>query len=261
LAYPARSRCGSSGSRARELPGINTQQPLRIERSELNLQIRAGERVGLIDPSGAGKSTVFALVQHFYEPQTRSVRISGQDISRVTRHSLQAAISIVPQDASLFHRSLLENIRCSVPDATEADVWRACEDAHCVDFLSALPGGLHTFAGDRGAKLSGGQRQRIAIACAILKDSPVLLLDEATSALDTASEIGIQSAPERVMQNRTVIAIAHRLSTLETFDRIVFISRARVVQDGSPTDLASIPGIYRETLARQCQRVTTSAPP
>jgi ATP-binding cassette subfamily B protein len=185
--------------------------------SGFNLKIGAGERVGLIGPSGAGNSTLFALIQHFYEPQTGSVRISGQDISRVTLHSLQAAISIVPQDASLFHRSLLENIRYGVPNATEADVRRACEDAHCTEFLSALPGGLNTIAGDRGGKLSGGQRQRIAIARAILKDSPILLLDEATSALDTASELAIQSALERLMQNRTVIAIAHRLSTLQTF--------------------------------------------
>jgi ATP-binding cassette subfamily B protein len=190
------------------------------------------------------------LIERFYEPQSGSVQISGQDISRVTVHSLQAAISIVPQDASLFHRSLLENIRYGVPDATEADVRRACEDAHCMDFLSALPGGLNAIAGDRGTKLSGGQRQRIAIARAVLKDSPILLLDEATSALDTASELAIQSALERLMENRTVIAIAHRLSTLQSFDRIVVINRGRVVQDGSPTELAAVPGIYRETLAR-----------
>jgi ATP-binding cassette subfamily B protein len=222
---------------------------------ELDLHIRAGERVGLIGPSGAGKSTIFALIQHFYEPQSGCVRISGQDISRVTVQSLQAAISIVPQDASLFHRSLMENIRYGVPDATEAEVRRACEDANCMDFLAAMPAGLDTIAGDRGAKLSGGQRQRIAIARAILKDSPILLLDEATSALDTASELAIQSALERLMKNRTVIAIAHRLSTLQTFDRIVVINRGRVVQSGTPTELAAVPGIYRETLTRQRKRV------
>jgi ATP-binding cassette subfamily B protein len=223
--------------------------------SELDLHIRAGERVGLVGPSGAGKSTLFALLQRFYEPQSGCVRVCGQDISRVTLDSLQAAISIVPQDASLFHRSLLDNIRYGVPDATEADVRRACADAHCMDFLSALPGGLNTIAGDRGTKLSGGQRQRIAIARAILKDSPILLLDEATSALDTASELAIQSALERLMQNRTVIAIAHRLSTLETFDRIIVINRGRVIQDGSPAALAAVPGIYRDTLARQRKRI------
>lgn len=194
------------------------------------------------------------MIQHFYEPQTGSVRISGQDISHVTQHSLQAAISIVPQDASLFHRSLLDNIRYGVPDATEADVRRACEDANCMDFLAAMPGGLDTIAGTRGAKLSGGQRQRIAIARAILKNAPILLLDEATSALDTASELAIQSALERLMKNRTVIAIAHRLSTLQSFDRLVVIDRGRVVQDGPPATLAAVPGIYRETLASQGRR-------
>jgi len=224
---------------------------------DFDLHIHAGERVGLIGPSGAGKSTIFALLQRFYDPQSGSVRISCQDISRVTLHSLQAAISIVPQDAALFHRSLLDNIRYGVPDATEAEVRRACEDANCLDFVSALPGGLNTVAGDRGTKLSGGQRQRIAIARAILKNSPILLLDEATSALDTASELAIQSALERLMKNRTVIAIAHRLSTLQTFDRIVVINRGRVVQDGSPAALAAMPGIYRETLARQRQQAAT----
>jgi ATP-binding cassette, subfamily B, bacterial len=223
--------------------------------SGFNLHIRAGERIGLIGPSGAGKSTIFALIQHFYEPQSGCVRISGQDISQVTLQSLQAAISIVPQDVSLFHRSLLDNIRYGKPTATEEEVRRACEDANCLDFLAAMPGGLKTIAGDRGTKLSGGQRQRIAIARAILKDAPILLLDEATSALDTASELAIQSALERLMKNRTVIAIAHRLSTLQTFDRIVVINRGRVVQDGPPAELANVPGIYRETLERQRKRV------
>ncbi|MFM0083890.1 ABC transporter ATP-binding protein [Paraburkholderia sediminicola] len=222
--------------------------------SGLNLHIRAGERVGLIGPSGAGKSTIFALIQHFYERASGCVRISGQDISHVTLQSLQSAISVVPQDPSLFHRSLLDNIRYGCPDATEANVRRACGDANCLEFLVAMPEGLNTIAGDRGTKLSGGQRQRIAIARAILRDSPILLLDEATSALDIASELAIQSALERLMKNRTVIAIAHRLSTLQTFDRIVVVNRGHVVQDGSPAELAAIPGIYRDTLARQRKR-------
>lgn len=228
--------------------------------NSLNLHIEAGERVGLVGPSGAGKSTVLALLQHFYEPGSGIVRISGQDIAHVTVQSLQAALSIVPQDVTLLHRSLLENIRYGRPDASEADVRRACQDAHCLDFIAALPEGLETVAGDRGAKLSGGQRQRIAIARAILKDSPILLLDEATSALDTASEIAIQSALERLMKNRTVIAIAHRLSTLQSFDRIVVLNRGRVVQQGSPAQLAMVPGIYRDTLARQIKRTPAPRP-
>ncbi|NYH15860.1 ABC transporter ATP-binding protein [Paraburkholderia bryophila] len=228
--------------------------------NSLNLHIEAGERVGLVGPSGAGKSTVLALLQHFYEPGSGTVRISGQDIAHVTVQSLQAALSIVPQDVTLLHRSLLENIRYGCPDASEADVRRACQDAHCLEFIAALPEGLETIAGDRGAKLSGGQRQRIAIARAILKDSPILLLDEATSALDTASEIAIQSALERLMKNRTVIAIAHRLSTLQSFDRIVVLNRGRVVQQGSPAQLATVPGIYRDTLARQIKRTPAPRP-
>ncbi|NYH25706.1 ABC transporter ATP-binding protein [Paraburkholderia bryophila] len=228
--------------------------------NSLNLHIEAGERVGLVGPSGAGKSTVLALLQHFYEPGSGTVRISGQDIAHVTVQSLQAALSIVPQDVTLLHRSLLENIRYGCPDASEADVRRACQDAHCLEFIAALPEGLETISGDRGAKLSGGQRQRIAIARAILKDSPILLLDEATSALDTASEIAIQSALERLMKNRTVIAIAHRLSTLQSFDRIVVLNRGRVVQQGSPAQLATVPGIYRDTLARQIKRTPAPRP-
>jgi ATP-binding cassette, subfamily B, bacterial len=217
----------------------------------LNLHIRAGERLGLIGPSGAGKSTILALIQHYYEPASGCVRISGQDISHVTLQSLQAAISVVPQDVALFHRSLLDNLRYGCPDATEAEVRRACEDASCLGFLASMPEGLNTVAGDRGMKLSGGQRQRIAIARAILRDSPILFLDEATSALDTASELAIQSALEKLMKNRTVVAIAHRLSTLQNVERIVVINRGRVVQDGSPAGLATITGIYRDTLARQ----------
>jgi len=226
----------------------------RLVLDGLHLHIEAGERVGLVGPSGAGKSTVLALLQHFYEPGSGCVRISGQDISRVTMQSLQAAMSIVPQDAALFHRSLLDNIRYGCPDATEHDVRRACEDAHCLDFIAAMPDGLHTIAGDRGTKLSGGQRQRIAIARAILKNSPILLLDEATSALDTVSELAIQAALERLMKNRTVLAIAHRLSTLQSFDRIVVLNRGRVVQHGTPAELAALPGIYGDTLARQVKR-------
>ena len=226
--------------------------------SDLTLHIEAGERVGLVGPSGAGKSTVLALLQRFYDPANGCVRISDQDISYVTLQSLQAAISVVPQDVTLFHRSLLDNIRYGCPDASEADVKRACEDASCMGFIAALPDGLNTIAGDRGTKLSGGQRQRIAIARAILKDSPILLLDEATSALDTASEIVIQAALERLMKNRTVIAIAHRLSTLQSFDRIIVMNRGRVVQEGTPAKLAMVPGIYRDTLARHNRR--TPAP-
>ena len=224
----------------------------------LNLQIPAGQRVGLVGPSGAGKTTILALLQRFYEPASGCVSISGQDISQVSLDSLQAAMSVVPQDVSLFHRSLLENIRYGVPKANEADVRSACADANCLDFIAAMPDGLNTIVGDRGTKLSGGQRQRIAIARAILRDSPILLLDEATSSLDSGSEAAIQAALERLMKGRTVVAIAHRLSTLQSFDRIVVINRGRIVQDGSPAELAAQPGIYRDTLARERKRAPSA---
>ena len=181
---------------------------------EFDLVIEPGQRVGLVGLSGAGKSTVLALLQRFYDVEGGRILIDGQDIRDVTQDSLRQTMAIVPQDISLFHRSVLENIRYARPDATEAEVLAAAEMAHCRDFIEALPEGFDTMVGDRGTKLSGGQRQRLAIARALLKDAPILLLDEATSALDSESERAIQAALDRLMHGRTVIAIAHRLSTL-----------------------------------------------
>jgi ATP-binding cassette, subfamily B, bacterial len=160
-------------------------------------------------------------------------------------------MSVVPQDVSLFHRSVLENIRYARPQAPECDVLAAAEMAHCRDFIEALPDGFDTIVGDRGVKLSGGQRQRLAIARALLKDAPILLLDEATSALDSESERLVQAALGRLMQGRTVVAIAHRLSTLASFDRIIVMDHGRIVDDGSPAELAARPGPYRELLRKQ----------
>jgi ATP-binding cassette subfamily B protein len=218
---------------------------------DFNLTIRPGERVGLVGYSGAGKSTVLALLQRFYDVADGSVRIDGQDIRTVTQDSLRDAMAIVPQDISLFHRTVLDNIRYARPDASEPEVLAAAEMAHCRDFIEALPEGFNTMVGDRGVKLSGGQRQRLAIARALLKDAPILLLDEATSALDTESEQAIQAALDRLMAGRTVIAIAHRLSTLQSFDRIIVMDHGRIVDDGSPATLAARPGPYRDLLRRQ----------
>ncbi|HEY2022060.1 ABC transporter ATP-binding protein [Paraburkholderia sp.] len=223
------------------------------------LHIEAGERVGLVGPSGAGKSTILMLLQHFYEPAAGRVCISGQDISQVSWNSLQEALAIVPQDVSLFHRTLRENVSYGRPDATDEAILRACELAQCLDFVNALPEKLDTIVGDRGTKLSGGQRQRIGIARAILRNAPILLLDEATSALDTHSEIAIQAAVDRAMQGRTVVAVAHRLSTLQNFDRIVVLSRGRIVQQGTPADLAARPGIYRDMWIKQNRRAPALA--
>jgi len=218
---------------------------------DFNLEIEPGERVGLIGHSGAGKSTVLALLQRFYDVSAGQVRIDDQDISLVTQDSLRTAMAIVPQDISLFHRSVLENLRYARPSATTDEILKATGMAHCRDFIEALPEGFETIVGDRGVKLSGGQRQRLAIARALLKDAPILLLDEATSALDSDSERAIQAALDRLMQGRTVIAIAHRLSTLRNFDRIIVMDRGRIVDSGPPSVLALRPGLYRDLLRQQ----------
>jgi ATP-binding cassette subfamily B protein len=218
---------------------------------EFDLTIEPGQRVGLVGYSGAGKSTVLALLQRFYDVQGGRIMIDGQDLRDVTQESLRATMAIVPQDISLFHRTVLENIRYARPDAPETDVLAAAEMAHCREFIEALPDGFATMVGDRGVKLSGGQRQRLAIARALLKDAPILLLDEATSALDTESERTIQEALDRLMQGRTVIAIAHRLSTLKHFDRIIVMDHGRIIEDGPPDVLAARRGPYRDLLLKQ----------
>jgi ATP-binding cassette subfamily B protein len=218
---------------------------------DFDLAIAPGQRVGLVGFSGAGKSTVLALLQRFYDVGGGRICIDGHDIRDVTQESLRNVMAVVPQDISLFHRTVLENIRYARPDATEADVLAAAEMAHCRDFIQAMPEGFETMVGDRGLKLSGGQRQRLAIARALLKNAPILLLDEATSALDTESEQAIQHALDRLMSGRTVIAIAHRLSTLRSFDRIIVMDKGRIVDDGSPTALAARPGPYQELLRKQ----------
>jgi ATP-binding cassette subfamily B protein len=216
----------------------------------LTLRIEAGQRVGLVGPSGGGKSTLFALLQRFYDVQQGRILIDRQDIARVTQESLRAAIAVVPQDVSMFHRSIMENIRYGRPRASDAEVLAAAAAARC-DFIEHLPMGMRTIVGDRGIKLSGGQRQRIAIARAFLKDAPLLLLDEATSALDSESEEAIRAALDSLMRDRTVIAIAHRLSTVSAFDRIIVLQSGGIAQDGAPEHLMRLDGLYRELLQRQ----------
>ncbi|VWB89300.1 ABC transporter [Burkholderia lata] len=216
-----------------------------------DLHIEPGQRVGLIGKSGAGKSTVLALLQRFYDTQDGVVQVDGQDVKTITQDSLRQAIALVPQDISLLHRTIYDNIAYGRPEATRDEVLAAARDARCAEFIEAMPEGYDTIVGDRGVKLSGGQRQRIAIARAILKDAPILLLDEATSALDSASEEAIQSALDRLMVGRTVIAIAHRLSTLRNFDRIIVMNNGKVIDDGPPDVLRNRPGLYRDLLAKQ----------
>jgi ATP-binding cassette, subfamily B, bacterial len=216
-----------------------------------SLRIAPGERVGLVGESGGGKSTLFALLQRFHDVQEGRILIDGQDIARVTQVSLRQSIAVVPQDIFLLNRSVIDNIRYGRPDAPFGAVSEAAAAARCTEFIDALPQGFSTVIGDRGVKLSGGQRQRLAIARAILKDAPILLLDEATSALDTESEMAIRDALDRLMQGRTVIAIAHRLSTLRNFDRIVVLVDGRVVEQGPPGELMARRGPYHALIERE----------
>ena len=208
------------------------------------LRIPGGQKVGLVGPSGAGKSTLVSLVQRVEDVQGGRVVIDGQPLTAVTQDSLRTAIAVVPQEITLFHRSILENIRYSRPDASDEDVVAAARAACCDEFINGLPEGYATMVGERGTKLSGGQRQRIGIARAILKDAPILVLDEATSALDSQSEAAVQRALATLVQGRTVLAIAHRLSTLASLDRIVVLMGGRIVEDGSPAGLRHAGGMF-----------------
>ncbi len=232
--------------------------PIPVLRN-FTLHIEAGTKLGLVGRSGSGKSTALALLQRMRDVHAGRILIDGEDIEMLTDASLRAAMSVVPQDVSLFYRSVMENIRYGKPDADDEAVFAAAASAECLDFIEKLPNGFDTLVGDRGTNLSGGQRQRLAIARAFLRDAPILLLDEATSALDSESEQLVQAALRRLMTGRTVIAIAHRLSTLRDFDRIVVLHRGRILQDGAPSVLEETPGLYRELLSRQALQVVKSA--
>ncbi len=202
-----------------------------------SMHIPKGQKIGLVGQSGAGKSTLASLLLRHYDIQKGAIRIDDQDISTVTLESLRRAIGFVPQDTSMFHRTIRENIGYSSPESSNSDIIKAAKLAKADEFIQLLPKGYETLVGERGVKLSGGQRQRIAIARAFLKDAPILILDEATSSLDSESEQVIQESLEHLMQNRTVIAIAHRLSTLKKMDRIVVIEDGEIVEDGTPDEL------------------------
>jgi ATP-binding cassette, subfamily B, bacterial len=212
----------------------------------LSVDIRAGERVGLVGRSGSGKTTFVKLVQRLYDASGGRVLIDGQDITKATQHSLRSQIAIVQQDPILFHRSLAENIAYGRPGASMAAIEHAAQLANAHEFILRLPKGYGTLVGERGVKLSGGERQRIALARAILADAPVLILDEATSSLDSESEALIQQAMERLMNGRTSIVIAHRLSTVRSLDRILVFDRGEIVEQGTHAALtARTGGIYR----------------
>src|SRR5438876_965011 len=212
----------------------------------LSVEIRAGERVGLVGRSGSGKTTFVKLVQRLYDVSGGKILIDGQDIAEATQHSLRSQIAIVQQDPILFHRTLAENIAYGRPGASMSAVEQAARLANAHDFILRLPKDYGTLVGERGVKLSGGERQRVALARAFLADAPVLILDEATSSLDSESEGLIQQAMERLMKGRTSIVIAHRLSTVRSLDRILVFDRGEVVEQGSHATLTARPGgIYR----------------
>ena len=217
----------------------------------LDLQIAPGERVGLVGRSGGGKTTIIRLLLRLMDIDRGRIAVGGQDISRLTQADLRGLIAYVPQDPVMFHRTLRENIAFGRPEATEAEIRAAAAAAHVLEFVDGLPDGFDTLVGERGVKLSGGQRQRVAIARAILRDAPILLLDEATSALDSESEAHIQQALWTLMEGRTAIAVAHRLSTVAGMDRLVVLDRGRVVEQGTHTELLTAGGGYADLWRRQ----------
>jgi ATP-binding cassette subfamily B protein len=220
--------------------------------SGLSVDIRAGERVGLVGRSGSGKTTFVKLIQRLYDVSGGRILIDGQDIAKATQHSLRSQIAIVQQDPILFHRSLADNIAYGRPGASMPSIEQAARLANAHEFIARLPKGYGTLVGERGVKLSGGERQRVALARAFLADTPVLILDEATSSLDSESEALIQQAMARLMRGRTAIVIAHRLSTVRTLDRILVFDHGEIVEQGTHTALtARTDGIYRGLFERQ----------
>ena len=213
---------------------------------DFTLTIEGGQKVALVGPSGAGKSTITKLLLRLFDVKGGSIEVDGQNITKVTQDSLREAISFVPQEPILFHRTLMENIRYGRLDATNEEVLEAAKKAHCHEFISSLPQGYETFVGERGVKLSGGERQRVAIARAILKNSPILVLDEATSSLDSESESLIQDALNVLMEGKTVIVIAHRLSTIMKMDRIIVLQNGAIVADGTHNELLADGGLYQK---------------
>jgi ATP-binding cassette subfamily B protein len=226
---------------------VTFHYPTRRETSALNdftLTVKPRERLAVVGPSGAGKTTIFQLAERFYDPQRGRVLLDGVDLRDADPADVRQRIAMVPQDTVIFAASARDNLRYGNWDASEDAIWQAARDANAEDFLRALPDGLETFMGEGGARLSGGQRQRIAIARALLRDAPLLLLDEATSALDAESERLVQDALDRLMEHRTTIVIAHRLATVRAADRIVVMDEGRIVEEGTHASLTRRDGLY-----------------
>ncbi|MFE5038500.1 ABC transporter ATP-binding protein [Streptomyces sp. NPDC056683] len=218
---------------------------------ELELDVPSGSKFGFVGRSGGGKTTLTRLLLRMTDIDAGRITIGGQDISRLRQADLRSQIAYVPQDPAMFHRTLRENIAFARPDATDAEIRLAAEAAHVTEFADALPDGFDTMVGERGVKLSGGQRQRVALARAILRDAPILLLDEATSALDSESEILVQEALWRLMEGRTALVVAHRLSTVASMDRLVVLDRGRIVEQGTHHELLDAQGAYAKLWQHQ----------
>ncbi|MBY5326633.1 ABC transporter ATP-binding protein [Rhizobium leguminosarum] len=224
---------------------------------DFSVIIKPGERVGLVGHSGSGKTTFVKLIQRLYDVNAGEIRIDGQDIAAVKQSSLRGQIAIVQQEPILFHRTLAENIAYSRPNASRRQIEQAAKQASAHDFIMDLPKGYETMVGERGVKLSGGERQRVAIARAFLADAPVLILDEATSSLDSESEVQIQQAMERLMNGRTTLVIAHRLSTVRALDRLLVFDKGKIVEEGDHQALIRLnSGIYRRLFERQALELT-----
>lgn len=228
-------------------------RPGRLALDGVSFEVRAGETVALVGPSGAGKTTIFQLLQRFYDPQGGAILIDGHAISGHSPRDVRGHMTVVSQDPAIFSVSVAENIRIGKPSATDDEVRRAAEQAQAHEFIVQLPEGYDTPVGERGSRLSGGQKQRIAIARAILKDAPVLLLDEATSALDSSNETAVHTALRNLMQGRTTLIIAHRLSTVQNADRIIVLDKGRIVAEGTHASLYNSDSLYTHLAGLQVQ--------
>jgi ATP-binding cassette subfamily B protein len=227
-----------------------------------SVRIAPGERIGLVGHSGSGKTTFIKLIQRLYDVNGGRITIDGQDIAQAKQSSLRGQIAIVQQEPVLFHRTLAENIAYARPGATQAEIEQAARLASAHDFIMALPKGYATLVGERGVKLSGGERQRVAIARAFLADAPILILDEATSSLDSESEVLIQQAMDRLMEGRTTLVVAHRLSTVRALDRLLVMDHGRVIEEGSHEALIRLKnGLYRRLFERQALELTKGLRP
>jgi ATP-binding cassette subfamily B protein len=218
---------------------------------QLNIVIPAGQKVGLVGSSGSGKSTLLSLLLRLYDVQKGEVLIDGVDVRNVTQHSLHQQIGLIPQEPGLFHRSIRENIHYGRLDASMDEVAEAIHRAGASEFIDSMEHGYESLVGERGVKLSGGQRQRIAIARVLLKNAPILVMDEATSSLDSITERFIQDKLDEIMEDKTVLVVAHRLSTVAHLDRILVFDKGRVVEDGSHDQLLRLGGQYARLWNRQ----------